>query len=286
VLGRIARSGVQHARAEWRLRAHGVLPGPESLLLILGCQRSGTTLVTRVLNRDDEAKVYPEQSLLTLFDPFEQLRLPATSRVVSRVSASRHALVVLKPLVESQNASTLLDGLASGLAPIRTRVRALWMFRHWADVARSNLTRFGSDNGIRNLRRVVARRRGDWRAERLPDWAHRVVAEHYSESMPPFDAAALFWWVRNTHFFEQRLEDRSDVRTCRYEDLVREPEPIVREVFRFVARPFPGEHTIRGVSTASIGLGSGVEFSSPIAALCDELLGRLNTVHQKARVCA
>jgi hypothetical protein len=285
VLGRIARTGLKHARAEWRLRGRGGLPGPDSVLLILGCQRSGTTLMSRVLSRDPEAKVYPEQSLLTLFDVAEHLRLPAPSHIASRIAASRHSLVVLKPLVESQDAAALLDALAAELAPMRVRVRGLWMFRHWADVARSNLARFGIDNGIRNLRRVVARRVGDWRGERVADGVHRVVVERFSESMNPHDAAALFWWVRNQPFFELCLGNRLDIRTCRYEELVADPERIIRDVYQLVARPFPGAHVALGVSTASVGLGSEVEFSPAVAELCDEMFERLRGAHEKGGVC-
>jgi len=286
VLGRIARTGLQHARAEWRLHRLGALPGPDCVLLILGCQRSGTTLVTRVLNRDPEAKVYPEQSPLTLFDVAEHLRLPAAPRIAARIAASRHPLVVLKPLVESQDAAALLDALAAELAPAHVRVRALWMFRHWVDVARSNLARFGIENGIRNLKRVVERRDGDWRSERVGDRVHRVVVEHFSESMNPHDAAALFWWVRNQPFFELGLGNRSDIRTCHYEELVADPERIIRDVYQFVARAFPGVQITVGVSTASVGLGSEVEFSPAVAALCDEMLERLRVAHEKADTCA
>lgn len=286
LLGRIARTSIEHAYAEQRLRATGALPGPDSVLLILGCQRSGTTLVTRVLDRDPDCKVYPEQSALTLLDVSEHLRLPGVQRVAARIGASRHPVVVLKPLVESQQAVALLGGLSRELASVGTRVFGLWMFRHWADVARSNLARFGLDNGRRNLRRVLARRPGDWRSEHVSDVARRVVAEHFSESMDPHDAAALFWWVRNTHFFDLGLADRPDLRTCRYEELVADPERILRGVYRLMGRPFPGPAAVRGVSTASVGLGRGVDFSPGIAARCDEMLERLSTAHEKARACA
>lgn len=278
LVGRIARTGVRHAGAEWRQRLAGAARGPEAVLLVLGCQRSGTTLVTRVFGRDPQAKVYPEHSTLTVLDLDEHLRLGPIDRVAARIASSHFPLVVLKPLVESQNALTLLDGLPGA--------RAIWMFRHWADVARSNLARFGRDNGIRNLRRVVERRPGDWRAEAVPEPVHRTVAEHFSESMNPFDAAALFWWVRNAHFFALGLADRPDVLPCRYEDLVTDPVRSVESVYRLLGRPFPGAGIVAGVSTASLGLGAGIEFSPAVAAHCDEMLGRLCAAHDEAAACA
>jgi len=278
LLGRIARTGVRHAHAEWRLHLDGVERGPEAVLLVLGCQRSGTTMMTRILSRDPGAKVYPEQSPLTFWDLEEHLRLPPVERLAARIASSHFPLVVLKPLVESQNAPALLAALP--------HARAIWMFRHWSDVARSNLARFGRANGVRNLARVVERRPGDWRAEAVPESVHRTVAGHYSPDMNPFDAAALFWWVRNAHFFELGLADRPDVMPCRYEDLVADPGRILQSVYRLLDRPFPGPEVLAGVSTASVGLGAGIEFSAPVASLCDEMLARLCAVHEKAVACA
>jgi hypothetical protein len=253
------------------------VPGPESVLLVFGCQRSGTTLVTRVLGRDPETKVYPEQSPLTLRDLSEHLRLPPATHVAGRIAASRFPVVVLKPLVESQNADALLGTLPNA--------RGLWMFRHWADVARSNLARFGRDNGIRNLRSVVERRPDDWRSEHVPEPVRAVASQHYSESMNPFDAAALFWWVRNMHFFERGLADRPDIRTCRYEELVGDPVRVVRDVYAFIDRPFPGPEIVVGVSKSSVGLGAGLEFSAGVSGLCDDMLDRLASVHHEAAAC-
>lgn len=277
VLGRIVRTGVRHAMAEWDLGRAGAVSGPESVLLVLGCQRSGTTLVTRILGRDADAKVYPEQSLLTLWDLEEHLRLPSPATVAGHVARSRHPVVVLKPLVESQNALSLLAEIP--------RARALWMYRHWADVARSNLARFGRDNGIRNLQRVVERRVGDWRGENVPEFVRRVVETHFSPSMSPFDAAALFWWVRNGHFFEFGLVDRPDVRTCRYEELVAEPARVMQGVYELIDRQFPGPEIVADVSTSSVGLGAGIEFSSEVSMLCDDMLDRLDMAHEKAAAC-
>ena len=104
--------------------------------------------------------------------------------------------------------------------------------------------------------------------------------------MAPHDAAALFWWIRNTHFFRLGLDGRRELRTCRYEELVGDPERIMRGVYRMLGRGFPGGDAVRGVSGTSVGLGSGLAFTPEIAALCDEMLGRLSVAHEKAGACA
>ena len=243
---------------------------------MLGCQRSGTTLITDLLGGDPAVKVYPEHSELSVGDR-HGLRMAPIPAVAERLRRSRYPLVVLKPLVESQNAPALLAGLPNA--------RALWLFRHYADVARSNLARFGERNGIKNLR-SIARGGNDWRCEGVSSEVERVVAEHFSESMSPWDAAALFWWARNSLFFERSLDGRRDVRTCRYEELVTDPVRVLRGVYAFTGCEWPGEPTIAHVSSASVALGREIPLSAEVVALCEELLGRLEKIHTGTTPCA
>jgi len=270
------RTRARHAIGEQRQWLAGAPRGPRAVLLVLGCQRSGTTLVTRLLGGDPAVKVYPEHSQISVGDR-HGLRMAALPAVAERLRRSRYPLVVLKPLVESQNAPALLAGLPNA--------RALWLFRHYADVARSNLARFGERNGIKNLR-SIARGGSDWRCEGVSSQVERVVAQRFSESMNPWDAAALFWWARNSLFFERSLDGRQDVRTCRYEELVTDPARVLRGVYAFTGCAWPGEPAIAQVSSASVALGREIPLSAGVVALCEELLGRLEKVHMGTTPCA
>jgi len=270
------RTRAQHAIGEQRLRLGGAPAGPRAVLLVLGCQRSGTTLVTDLFAADPAVKVYPEHSELSASDP-RGLRLEPLVTVAQRLRRSRFPLVVLKPLVESQNAEALLAGLPNA--------RVLWMFRHYADVASSNLVRFGEQNGIKNLR-SIAQGGDDWRAERVSAEVQRVVRAHFDEAMSPWDAAALFWWARNMLFFEQRLDTRADVRTCRYEDLVSDPARVLGEIYAFAGSAGPRELAVDGVSSTSIALGRDLPLSREVAERCEHLLARLEDVHSGKSRCA
>lgn len=271
------RTRARHAMAERRRRLAGAPVGPRATLLVLGCQRSGTTLVTDLFATDPEVKVYPEHSGLSTRDP-HGLRLDSLDRVAERLRRSRYPLVVLKPLVESQNALELLDRLP--------RARVLWMFRHYADVARSNLVRFGEGNGIRNLR-SIADGGADWRAERASAEVRSVVRDCFAPAMRPFDAAALFWWARNTLFFDQSLDARGDVQTCRYEELVADPRRILRGIYEFAETECPRDPPIDMVSSPSIARGRATPITREVELLCEDLLERLEKVHAARNVsCA
>lgn len=246
-------------------------PGEKKVLFILGCQRSGTTLMSDIFDKDLNAKVYPERSPLSNQDKVDRLRLNPLPEVRRTLEASPFPLAVLKPLVESQNSCRLLDYFPGS--------RAIWMFRHYTDVANSNLRRFGMRNGIRNLRYIVHGPGTNWRAERLPQELRKLVTEWFSEEMNPYDAAALFWYTRNFFFFEQGLGGHPRVLTCKYDELVTSPLKTMQEIYHFIEEPFPGEHIIEEVHDSSVGKGREIPLSPEIRELCDEMWNRLEEVH-------
>ncbi|MBW2499395.1 MAG: sulfotransferase [Deltaproteobacteria bacterium] len=266
--------GLEETQQLWRGRPMGA----GTVLLILGCQRSGTTLMTRIFAADPEAKVYGEYSEFSVQDRRGRLRLAPLRHVAGRLERSRFPLLVMKPLVESQQADELLATLP--------RSKALWLVRGPADVARSDLELFGRANGVRNLERLLAGRPGDWRGERVSPDVREVVAKHYTPSMDPMDAAALFWWARNSLFFELGLDDRSDVLPVRYESLATRPHETMRAVYAFAGREFPGEAATREVTSASVGRESNSRLSDAVQVLCLSMLERFDELIERRQACA
>ncbi len=212
-------------------------PSRQQTLFILGCQRSGTTLLLQIFEQDWQARTYREQSILSRPEAALRLREPAQVRAILR--RSRAPLQVLKPLVESQHALRWLEALPGS--------RAVWMFRHYRSVARSNLQKFGQRNGIDDLRPIARGEAGNWRAEALPEAVRAFVREYFSEQMNPWDAAVLFWYARNALFFAQNLAEHPRVRLCRYADLVRQPQRVVPELYAWMGLPAPGPRLWRQV---------------------------------------
>jgi hypothetical protein len=131
--------------------------GPPRVLFILGCQRSGTTLLTRIFDHDWQAKVYDENSALSSRDVPKQLRLNPLPEVASMFADDRASLIVAKPLVERQNAVQLLDAIENS--------RAIWLYRHFEDAAASHVQKWGPGHSMRNLRSIVEAVPHDWRNE-------------------------------------------------------------------------------------------------------------------------
>jgi hypothetical protein len=239
---------------------------PRTILFIVGCQRSGTTMLTKIFERDPASEVFGEFSRLA-GEP-QGIRLAPLPELESALARERASLLVLKPLVESQNVLRLLDHFPGS--------RALWMYRHYRDVAASNIARFGATNPLADLRPIVARHPHDWRSQGASAEVAGVVRGFFSEDMPPQDAAVLFWFARNRLFFDLGLEHRPDVILCKYEDLVSSPRQALERIYRRLGRALPGERLFAQVHSRARGAGSRLEVSPVVEDLAAQLLQRLD----------
>jgi hypothetical protein len=243
------------------------------VLFIVGCQRSGTTLMVRLFDADINCRVFGEFSELSSADKQAGIRLnplPDVAAVINRVPAP---LVVAKPLVETQNVRTLLNYFPGS--------RALFMYRRWADVARSDLAEFGVRNGISNIRPIAEGNHHNWRSAGASRTVREIVRRYYSEDMNPNDAAALFWFARNQLFFDLELASCANVMLCKYEHLTREPAVLMRRIYDFVAVPVPDLSHTAQVHSSSVRKGSEAGFSTPVQALCDQLERRLDDHYEQ-----
>ncbi|HYG55279.1 MAG TPA: sulfotransferase [Burkholderiales bacterium] len=245
--------------------------GEQRVLFILGCQRSGTTLMQQIFDADLDARVFGEFSEITLTGKRPNLRLRPLAEVREIIERSPARLVVAKPIAETQNALKLLGHFPSA--------KAVFIYRHYAPVAASNLKEFGRLNGINNLRPIVKREAGNWRSENVPEDVRDIVLRHFREDMNPYDAAALFWYVRNRFYFDLGLDRHPAVLPLRYEDLLRDPAGRLERIYSFVGAP----GSRRGVRLVRGERGRrGIELSADIEHLCAGLLARLDHANGRA----
>lgn len=265
-----ARRVTRRSSKTLRQRLANLLEGPPAkrIVFVAGCQRSGTSMTYLIFDRDPGAQVFDEISVLSDGDPVEGLRLNALEDVRERFRHSPAHLIVAKPLVESQRLAALLDAFDGS--------RALWMFRHYTDVVNSNLKRFGAENGFNDLQPIFDGDDTNWRTEGLEPDVVTMICSFDRATLTQADAAALFWYARNSLLFKDGLEQDERVRACRYETLVTRPEEIIRDLYRFFERPYPeGANLAQGIETSSLGKGAGVNLAPEIEALCESMHERL-----------
>lgn len=251
-------------------------PTERRTIVVLGCQRSGTTLMLDLFAEDRRTMVYPEFSALSGGAEDGGVRLRPLPEVREQIERVRAPITVLKPLVESQHALSLLEGLPDA--------RAVWMFRGFESVAVSNITYFGDDNGARDLRLLLTNDPPNWRGELVPDSTRAILTEHYNPDMNPYDAAALFWWARNQLFFDLGLDERPDVLLCEYEALVAAPRRVMSSIYDFCEVPQPARDTTRRIHSDARDRGASSGISPEVKTVCEELRTRL--VNSSSRAAA
>lgn len=245
----------------------------KTILFIVGCQRSGTTLLTRIFRNDYYTNVYGERSKLSSKDINKKIRLNPYDLVEKELEKDKAPFTILKPLVESQNILELLDYFNNSYA--------LWIYRDYNDVASSDLKEFGLMSGINNLRPIVDLEPYNWRSEGVSEEERNLILRYFSEDMKPHDAAVLFWYLRNNIFFRLKLEANPRVIVCKYEHLIANPEIVLAKIYKICNQEFPGERIFKEIHSKSIGKGKSIDISPEIDLMANELLMRLDEVFYK-----
>ncbi|RAO46580.1 hypothetical protein ONO86_03116 [Micromonospora noduli] len=273
-LNPVERIGTALAKRRWR-RRHGRTPGSAMPVYLVGLQRSGTNMLVRGLDAAPEVEVRNENDS-TLFHRFQLRPDPVLTATLHR---SRHAYVLVKPLCESHRVDELLA------LPGVTPGRALWVYRDVDDRARSEVAKFGDAN-LRALSAIadgsIGRR---WQGQRLDADTVELVRAHDPRSLDPHSGAALFWYVRNSLFFQLGLDRRADVLLCRYDSLVAQPAAQLRRLCAFLDFPYHSRLHAHIAPRASHGAAGHrrLPIDPGVRARCDELTDRLDRAAADAR---
>ena len=189
--------------------------------------------------------------------------------VLSRVPAP---LVVIRPLVETQRARTLLNYFPNA--------KALFVYRHYADVASADLLKFGPRNAIDNIRPIATGNTHDWRSASTTAAVRARVAAFFSDTMSPNDAAALFWYARNQLYYDLELAAHREAMLCRYEDLISEPAAVMRRIYEFADITCPDLSHTRQLSAGPSTSTEKLELLPEVRALCEQLQARLDAQYE------
>ena len=207
-------------------------PDERHVVLIFGCQRSGTTMLQQTfLGRSWRVFILEEHDRRLVGPGPGETTWQEYSTVLERIRRLPFEVVAAKPLVESASATALMDAAVT--------VKAVWMLRHYSEVAQSNVSRFGVDNPYRDLEPIRSRDARDWRSRGATEETCETVAALLNRELTPFDAAALFWWTRNQLYFDQRLWADDRIRILRYERACNQPDEVIRSLSDYIGLALP-----------------------------------------------
>jgi len=230
--------------------------------------------MVKVFEKDFRTKVYEdEHSAITSEDTKNFIRFnsfDSLSKIFKKVHAK---IIITKPLVELQNILSFFTFFPGS--------RAIWIYRNYRDVAFSNIAHFGVKNGHNNLRPILSNEQNNWRSQNLPVKIREVVQKYFDDETSSYDAAALFWYVRNALFFELNLDKRNDVAMCKYEDFVQNPKDNMRRIYSFFQINYPGDKIVDEVHSRATGKGKTIELSAPIENLCKDLYEKMEQAYNE-----
>jgi hypothetical protein len=254
----------RRARAAVKRLARSVVRAPRDqrrVVLIFGCQRSGTTMLQQtfldrswrvlIMEEHDRRLVGSHPRVDTVWQDY-----PTVLRRLRRIPFE---VVAAKPLVESDRAVELMDAAGP--------VKALWMLRHYQGVAHSNLRRFGADNPHRDLQFFCNDDPGEWRCRGATRETRETVSGLMKAALSPLDAAALFWWARNQLYFQQHLWRDERIRIVRYERACTNPQELVEALSDHVGITLP-QHSIASKVRPQPDGTRGTDLHPEVESLC------------------
>ena len=262
-----ARARAAFARARWR-REHGVAPGQARAVFVVGVQRSGTNMLTHGLDAMPEVEVHNENDG-AIFDRF-QLRDHAV--VLKTVARSAHQVVLFKPICDSHDTDRLLDAFAHAANP----ARALWAYRAVDDRVRSAVAKFGWVNQQVLARIAATGIDGSWQAGRMTPQLLDDLRACDPASLSAESGAALFWWLRNSLYFETGLDVRPDVMPVSYDDIIADPQERLRAVCEFVGLPYRPEVAAHVDGRSRRSRKAPLDLDPRVRRRCDDLGARLD----------
>jgi hypothetical protein len=259
-----ARLAAAAARRRWR-RDNPRAEGEATALLVVGVQRSGTNMVLRGLERSGEFEVHNENDRAL----FSRYLLRDDAAVRAAVNASRQRFVLLKPLCDSHRTPELLDALT-----IKAPAKALWIYRGAAGRARSAVAKFGDAN--RNILRDIAagRAQDSWQAQRISATNRDVIASFDYDALDAVSAAALFWYVRNSLYFDLGLDQRADVLLVSYDRFVADPVATMARMAAFL--DITADSSLVDHIAPRATEADDDDLDARVRALCHELEARLH----------
>jgi hypothetical protein len=241
---------------------------PRTPVFVVGCQRSGTNMVMWTLERSPEVWAYHEHRLSAAFRDYRLRPTPVIERLIRKSPAP---LVAFKPICDSHLTDRLLERHAGS--------RAIWIYRHFGDVANSAARNFGDH--VRDILRWIVQGDSDWlgwRGERLAPDAVDLVREVYRDDLSLEEAGAVFWYLRNRFFFDLGLERDPRVLLVRYEDLVSGSQAPFQRIFDFAGGQLDPAW-LADLFASSIGKHRFPDVQPRVEAACRELAARLDAAH-------
>ena len=194
---------------------HNTLP-----VFIMGCGRSGTSMMVNIFQRDNRIEALAEN------DPkVAQNFMLVYEKIVSAVEYCKTPVLIMKPILNSFDASRLLE--------MHDQAKIIWMLRDYKDMVVSSIKKFRSvvPGYMKNL--VLFKKGNNWLSSGMPTETLEILSNIDSTAFTDYDWMGLVWWSVNRTIMLDRLYQSERFLLLEYENLVRHPDPVLSRVYEY-----------------------------------------------------
>ena len=213
----------------------------------------------------------------------DKCRLRPIADIQSLIDRQRARFLIFKPLNDSQYADKLLDEIS--------RAKIIWIYRNFLDTANSAVAKWGTDK--RDMVTWIGRncaKTGRFEkvipppangktyalyADRMSKPVTRRLIEWTREPISKHTGAAIFWYIRNSLFFDLRLNNDERVLPLCYERFASHPDQEVKRMCDFIGARYQRKLS-SGVRASSIGKHRPPSIESSVKQACQELAAELD----------
>lgn len=200
------------------------------VIFIFGCQRSGTTIIQRLISLSTNVKFYGEGDPPYFHDPESEKhhRIKSTAEINTYLKHESLDYIVIKPLYESQNANELINSNQNS--------KGIWVFRNYLDVIDSHLHYYNYDVKI-YVAPIFDYKKNSWLNESVPSEIQKFIIQFNLNEISDADAYGLFWIVRNSLYLNIK---NKNILLVNYETLVTSPSTQISRFCNFLGLPYFG----------------------------------------------
>lgn len=231
---------------------------------LVGCGRSGTSMIVFHLDRSWQIDLYNENNP----DAFVNFRLREPDVVELLLERSSARVALFKPILSTQQSDLLLMRFP--------QAKIIFAFRHYFDVINSSILRFGPDSWLDRVNKWGVNDFSEFAAHQPPDYTKEMLLSLWRDGLSPADGIALYWLFYNQLYFDMQLETHDRVLLVNYESIVNHPASEFTKMSEFLEIDFEPVF-IKGVFSSSIAKKTPAQVSEDILKACSSLWERLES---------
>ncbi len=212
---------------------------------IVGCERSGITMITKIFEKYYFIHIYGEFTELRTKHHIK-LGLNPLSTIAKEFKRDHGRTMFLKQLVQIRKVHELFYYFLNS--------KPIWAFRNYKDVATSG-------------RQFL----NNWRSERVSESTVNIICKCFSEIVPAKDVATLFLYSPNMLSCQRNLDENDNVHMSNYDEMVLSSQKTKRRLYAFIGAKSPKGTIFSEIYQSAVRKAKDIRFFPEVVQLCESL---------------